>query len=267
MGAVNLKGEWVIEPQFKAAGAFDLESEYAFEPEATFRNGLLAVSKDSVNWGFVNAKGKWKVSPQFSEILDVGQGYWMGKTEKGWQLISPKGKIMKSVLLEDAPTQALLGELIIGSSAIYNLKGKQIHQTADAYQILGDGFFVARMDDQLTLYKGRKMIKKLPKEIKLMKIHPFSNGLATVQVFKEGGKGYIGFINQQGEWVIEPNLDASYGGSGVPVASKTFIYLRIKRKHVFYGHDGNLITEIASDGSWDMFSVLEDGNSGFWAPM
>ncbi len=266
-GAVNLKGEWVIAPQFKAAGASNLEEEYAFEPEVSFRNGLLPASKDSTNWGLINAKGKWGIPPQYAEILYVGQDHWMGKTEKGWQLINPKGRIIKKLLLEDTPEFALFDQYVIGADAIFNLKGKQIHQGADAYQILGDGFFVASMEGQLTLYKGRKRIKKLPKEIKLMKIHPFSNGLATVEVFKEGGKGYIGFMNQQGEWAIEPNLDVSYGGSGVPVARKNFIYLRIKGKHVFYGHDGNLITEIASDGSWDMFSILEDGNSGFWAPM
>jgi hypothetical protein len=266
-GAINLDGKWVIEPKFKAAGAFNLEDEYAFEPEVAFRNGILAVSEDSVKWGFVDIKGKWKIEAQYTDVLYIGKGHWMGQTENGWQLINPKGKIVKKLLFEDTPDYALIDQLIRNADKIYNLKGKLLHQGADAYQILGDGFFVARTEGQLSLYKGKKFIKKLPKEIELMKLEPFSNGVSTVKVFKEGGIGYLGFINQKGDWMIEPNIRARYGSDEIPRAMKTHIHIWDGKKHTFYKHDGTIITEITSDGSWEMFMPLQDGNQGFWAPI
>lgn len=195
-GVVNQKGEWELKPHFKEVGAFNFEGVYAVEPERSFQNGLLVVSEDSVTWGGISAKGKWKLKPQYSELLYLGQNHWVGKTENGWQLINAKGKIVKKLLLEDSPDCALIDNYIIGADAIYNLKGKVIHQGAEAYQILGDGFFVARIEGQLHLYNAKKLIKKLPPDIKLLKLAPFSNGLSTVKVFKEGGIGYLGFLNQ-----------------------------------------------------------------------
>ncbi len=80
-GFINTKGEWIIEPKFDHAYAFD-------------KNGFAQVELND-RWGHINPKAEWVIKPKFDENwVDAYRAEFNGKQgmmdTKGDWIIAPR---------------------------------------------------------------------------------------------------------------------------------------------------------------------------------
>ena len=112
LGYINLKGEWVIKPQFEAGKQFDRESGmarvrkgdqwfyvnksgepmYMYDTEVwgDFSEGLAHGMKNRKR-GFFDNKGQWVIQPQFEGVRDFKNGFAAAKMGGRWGLIDREG--------------------------------------------------------------------------------------------------------------------------------------------------------------------------------
>jgi hypothetical protein len=77
-GYKDRTGQWIIQPQFDDAKAFD---------------GGLALAKQLDNWGYIDKTGQWAIQPQFSdEIMGFSEGLAGAKHDDKWGFIDKTGK-------------------------------------------------------------------------------------------------------------------------------------------------------------------------------
>jgi hypothetical protein len=81
IGFVNNKGEWVIQPQFIKARAFN--------------NGMAPVMNDKKQWGYVNEAGEMAIAFSFRDAEVFGNnGLAPVKEKKLWGFIDKTGKVV-----------------------------------------------------------------------------------------------------------------------------------------------------------------------------
>lgn len=220
-GYINSLGEMVIEPQFKEGGGFS--------------NGLAAVLKDKL-WGYINEAGEWEIEPKFDKARQFYSGIALVKNTDGkWQYIKKSGKILEVPVMEKYFN-------FHEGVAIYKKSGKVGLLGTDGKLVLGpiyDEIKTARNGHSKVL-KGQLwgMINTngevvVPIEYTKLgyKYHPSGvsaekNGIfglvrdgtfypvygaekvwsfhgdATLTYARRDNK--IGFVNNKGEWIIEP---------------------------------------------------------------
>jgi hypothetical protein len=123
-GVINLKNEWVLEPNFKKieimdiadgrirffaikdgeAGILDINGDWSpwkdLNDVEVFTRGLAKSSKTG-KWGFVDPKGLWEVSPEFDDIIGFFDGGGLAKFEDKWGFINKRGEWMVAPVFDD----------------------------------------------------------------------------------------------------------------------------------------------------------------------
>ncbi|WP_055444358.1 WG repeat-containing protein [Lacinutrix himadriensis] len=130
IGFVDHKGNWVIEPEFKAAKAFsnnlapvyngkrwgfinttgDIVIPCTFDEAETFSEDGFALIFLKGRWGFINTEGKVVVEPKYDILLEQGFGFIKFKNlnkgfnnglarvkyKKKWGFVNAKGELLNN---------------------------------------------------------------------------------------------------------------------------------------------------------------------------
>jgi len=112
-GYINIKGEYVIKPQFKYAfqfseglapvmndygdwGYINNKGEYVIEPQyrwcEKFSEGLAAVEDIKSGWGYINSDGEYVIEPDFNTAYSFINGFAIVNGKDGWVCINTKGE-------------------------------------------------------------------------------------------------------------------------------------------------------------------------------
>ncbi|MEO8933315.1 MAG: WG repeat-containing protein, partial [Xanthomarina sp.] len=160
--------------------------------------------------GFINTKGKVVVPAKFKKVFNFENGYAKVLEDDKWGLIDPSGS--------------------------YFVKPEY-----DGISNFYDGHVVANMGDKHGLIINKKF-KEVPGA---EKIWDFSRGSKYTYAKKDGK---MGFINGQGEWIIEPTYEkarAFVNGLAPVMKDKNWGYINIKGEEVipFEYRDAEIFSE------------------------
>jgi endonuclease YncB( thermonuclease family) len=191
-GHIDKSGNWVIPPQFEAAGVF-LE-------------GLAPVSVDGSNWGFISKNGKFVVEPLYDSVHYFHEGlaaFFDGEDEK-WGYVNKQGQIAVE------PRFDFAGEFADGiASAFYWDEDTEIYFKELASK-REDGLSVIKIDADSEDHPMIEFIgwcgcidqkgKFVFQPLRCRAPGNFSEGLLRIELVN----GHAGYINTKGEWVIDP---------------------------------------------------------------
>lgn len=188
-GYINRKGEWTIQPTFNKANPFNsgialvsvgkewfyintkgekILTDVTTDKFYDFKEGF-AIIRHGDNVGFINTSGKTVVPTKFNKVFDFENGYAKVREGEKWGLIDPSGNYFVKTEYD-------------GVSNFYN--GNVVANIGDRHGLIINGEF---------------------KEVEgAQKIWDFSVN-SNLTYAKKNDK--IGFINNKGEWVIEPTYD------------------------------------------------------------
>ena len=183
-GFVDRQGQMVIKPQFvdpKLAQLGEEEVDIARFYLHRFSDGLAAVTRDGVNYGYINNRGEMVIPPMFKYARAFTEGLGLVQTQTGtWGLIDRTGKMVTSFPIGENIQVAEVALLSILSEGLAGVK-------------IGTKWgFIDRQGNQVISPQFEN-------------IYPFSEGLAGVVI-----KGKYGFIDRQGKMVIPPTFDRAF---------------------------------------------------------
>lgn len=164
IGFINLKGEVVIAP-------------HEWNSVSVFNNGVAGVCAEGGKFGWINAKGEELIAPSY-KIISSSSGYYAIEIERFKAGVVHNGKI-----------------LIPCTNSEVDVRG------------CGDGMITVYDDKRLLGFcnlEGEKVIDNKfysSEDLQGNDFTFFSEGLAPVALEEYGP---VGFINKQGEMVIEP---------------------------------------------------------------
>jgi hypothetical protein len=265
-GFTDKKGKWLVKPQFEEIGGLYLNSNGEEEDIKSFRSGALAVKK-SGKWGLIDKNGKWLVKSEYIDVLYAGDGFWsFQKDNSEWIMVDAAGKNIN--IAQKEPLFIESGNVTYLSEGLdYKIKSIRFNwelEFENAPISLGDGYFAVQSNENYQIYSEKgHLLMTVDKEI--LEFGKFSNGLLAVEV-SVGAKSETAFIDKKGTWAIRPGIIATDKSKQLPIAMDGFIHVYTGEAHIFYDHSGKIIKEEKTDGNWDMMTVLQDNNSGFWAP-
>ncbi|MBP93519.1 WG containing repeat-containing protein [Bizionia echini] len=223
-GYITKTGTWQIKPQFKVA--------------KNFSDDLAEASLDKKTWGFINRKGEWVIQPQFDKTKAFNSGIAVVLKDKDWIYINKKGEqVLKDVATDKVYDfengYAIIrkesgvgfintkGEIVVepkftkvfnfenGSAKVLendkwglvDASGKYIVKTEyDGVSNEYNGHIVANIGERYGLIINGEF-KEVPGA---EKIWDFSHNAENTYA-KKNDK--IGFINSNGDWIIEPKFD------------------------------------------------------------
>lgn len=156
-----------------------------YEKASAFADGMAKVGfKDSKNpnskilYGYIDTKGKEVIKPKYEYANDFGNGV--------------------AITSENLRTSAI-NVLSKTGKVLFNLQAKQI--LGQNIKVFSDGLLCVNGDSGTQGYIDTK--GKLVIDYKFITAKPFVNGLAAVQMMKDG-LSTIGYINKKGEVAIKP---------------------------------------------------------------
>lgn len=264
-GFIDKSGAYVIEPQFDRAKSFS--QQYA------------AVEKDK-KWGFINTSGEWVIQPEYNKVKYFNSGYVLVLKDDNWQYIDAEGNKLETPLTDkyfDFNDGVALyrnqerigligtdGKVIIEPSfdavkkfrnghakvkrlekwGMINKKGEVIIPTE--YQELGNEFNVSGVEGRKGDTFGIISNGTFNVIDGADKVWGFK-GNSTLTYARKGKK--VGFVNNKGEWVIEPKFDRvkAFSKGLAPVANgKMWGYIDEKGEMVIPASFRD--AEIFSDG-------------------
>lgn len=223
-GFINTAGEWHIKPQFKDAKSFS--------------DDLAEAMNDDKSWGFINRKGEWAIQPQFKDVKAFHSGIAMATNGDDWFYIDKTGnktltQVQTDKYYDFSDGMAIIrtgdlvgfintkGEVVVGpkfekvfpfqngySKVLENGKWGLIDKTGayfvkteyDGISNVSKGPIVAEMGTSKGLIVNGQF-KEIPGA---EKIWDFDSS-KDITFAKKGGQ--LGFIDAQGNWVIEPQFD------------------------------------------------------------
>lgn len=202
-GFVNLKGEYVVKPQYRKVGEFSpdgfapvyedrmyhfintkgekLETEvkdyrlknfFGFGIRG-FEGGLAPVEVDK-KWGYIDKSGKLVIPAKYDEVTEFRDGYASAALGEYWYVIDQSGNET--------------------SVKVVGLKG--VRNFSEGLAIMDD------IDGQFGYINTKGEVVISPK---FASVGDFNNGLA----WAKNEEGMYGYINNTGEWVISPTYDAT----------------------------------------------------------
>ncbi len=217
-GFINPKGEYVIEPQYPLARPFS--------------NGLACVNIGGVR-SFNSFLGKETVSGGKYVFIDLSNN----KVIESELLAFPSSFYENMALIE-------YGENNKGKYGYINKKGELVAESFDALSLFEDGLAAAaKSNEELLGYIDTLGNWKIKLEFKYF-IEEFSEGFALIEEDKK-----CGFINKQGQVVIQPTYDkATSFREGVAAVS-------IDGKYGFIDKNG----EVVIQPTYENVSSFSDG--------
>ena len=219
-GYINTVGEYVIEPQFKLAKNF---------------SGSFAAVLQGEKWGFINTSGEWAIESQYDKVKEFNSGYALVLKEYIWYYIDGSKTILST------PVQEKYYDFNADGVAFFRLEKKVgllgtdgkliIEPTYDVIKPFVDGYARVRngknwgmIDKKGSVFipieyleigdynsagvwarKGETFGVISDGEFNTIlgadKIWDFNNtsSLTYARRIKK-----VGFVNNKGEWVIEP---------------------------------------------------------------
>jgi len=250
-------------------GYIDTSGQYAlqtdFEKAASFSNGLAA-AKEGKKWGFIDITGNWAIEPQYDKVKAFNTGLALVLKDDQWNYIQTSGEILevdppdKYLDFKDGVAIYRKGEKI----GLLGSDGKLILEpTYDEIKKFWDGHAKFRKGEDnwgLLNYKGEVIIPAEYEKIgaynkngvwgkKGNDLGVFSDGKftaipgidkiwdfrssSTLTYAKKGDK--VGFVDNKGNWVIEPSFDAvrAFSNGMAPVRrDKKWGYINEKGEQV-----------------------------------
>ena len=219
-GYINKDGEYVIEPQFELAMSF---------------SGSFAAVLQGEKWGFINTSGEWAIEPQYDKVKEFNSGYALVLKGDEWNYIDSSNTILST------PVQEKYYDFNADGVAFFRLEKKLgllgtdgkliIEPTFDVIKPFVDGYARVRNGDNWGMIdkKGKVFVQLEYSEIGdynragiwarkgetfgvisdgefntilgADKIWDFNNtsSLTYARSMKK-----VGFVNNKGEWIIEP---------------------------------------------------------------
>jgi len=158
--------------------------------------GLSKVKKNG-KIGYVNNKGVEVISPQYDEGLTYSEGYTTVRMDSKWLFLDSTGK---------AITQAIYDDALSFKNGLAAVSRNNLYGFID--------------------YTGREVIPFV-----FSNVRSFSDSLAPAA----NAKGYWGYIDTKGEWVIKPVYDFSdsfENGEARVMKDQKFFYIDKKNKFI-----------------------------------
>ncbi len=174
-GFVDMQGALVIPAQFREA--------------RSFAEGLALVQNEENKWGFIDHSGKLVIPYQFTFANSFSEGLACVQIGERYGFIDPSGKVVIAAQF-NSPSGFQEG------LAVVRVRGK----TVSPY-----GLFSGPLGGkQMYIDRTGKPLIKLADNIETA--HPFSEGLAAIEVKKADGYLYGGYLDKKGKIVIEPQF-------------------------------------------------------------
>ncbi|AEH01914.1 WG repeat-containing protein [Lacinutrix sp. 5H-3-7-4] len=223
-GYINKTGEFKIKPKFKNA--------------KNFSEDVAQASIDGKLWGYINRQGEWVVQPKFKKSKAFNSGIAMAVLNKNWIYINTKGEQVLSDLKTDKIYDFSEGLAIYRENdkvGFINTKGdivikpkyKKAFPFLDGYSkvLEGDKWGVIDKNGNYYIKTEYDGVSKVYNNLVTAKKGE-QNGLIVNGTFKavDGAEkvwdfsvnpeiayakkdGKIGFINKNGDWIVEPQFD------------------------------------------------------------
>jgi hypothetical protein len=216
---LNRNGE---EIQNQLKGYF-LKDIMGFVNSACFSSGLLVVRMKE-KWGCVDTSGNLAIPMKYEELSLFSNGYGVGRIGKNFFIVKSNGN-----------------ETLIKEKNIYNIK--QFKENLAPYIALDK--LIGFIDTT-----GKSVIPA-----RFLSVGYFCNGLA----WAANSDGKIGFINNSGEWVVQPLF------SGAKDFDKKSGLARVKKdeKWVYVNEKGEIISFNISEITDDFNEGLSRGKTGY----
>jgi WG containing repeat len=226
-------------------GFIDSDGNIAIEPvfdqAMHFSDGLAAVLIDG-KWGFIDTTGRLAIEAQFSGVAPFSEGLALFWNEDGIGFIDTNGNIVIEPRFQEAgwfsegrvvvTFQKESGDLVWGyvdakgdwAVGPENFTGNHllIHQCyfSEGFAVFQNGY-VDR--DGNTMIKGGG--------------YPFSEGFALVATHNEDGSLSYGFIDKEGNWIIEPRFEFADS------FSEGLALVKVEGKYGFVDESGHFVIE------------------------
>lgn len=219
IGFIDKSGAFVVEPQFKSARSFS--------------EGYAGVEKKN-SWGFVNTSGEWVIDAIYERVKDFNSGYALVLKDGKWNYIDKQGIVLSTpetdkyfdfqegvAFFRQSDKVGLIG---IDGKVIAKPKYHKIQAFVDGHAVVKVGTFFGMINqkDEVTIpiafqalgdYSAKGVWGNKNGVLGLIVDGNFNpiEGASKIWNFGPGSdlapakkKGKVGFINNQGEWVIKP---------------------------------------------------------------
>jgi len=222
-GYVTKTGEWHIQPKFKSAKSF---------------SGDFAIAIEGKKVGFINRKGEWVIEPTYDRAKNFDSGIAVVLKDKRWFYVNTKGEEVltsvttdkiydfkngvafirqeKKIGLIDASGRVIVAPKFLKIKKFQNGYAKVLENVKwGLIDVKGDYYVKPKYDKIGNVFNGNIVAKKGELSGLLVagvfkavsgaqKIWDFSKNSALTYAKKDDK---IGFINAEGNWVIEPIYD------------------------------------------------------------
>ncbi|WMI69459.1 WG repeat-containing protein [Mangrovimonas sp. YM274] len=225
-GYLNKSGEWQISPQFESA--------------KDFVEDLAEAMGANEKWGFINRNGEWQIQPKFVRVKEFNSGIALAYDGDRWFYINRKGeevlKNVKTVKYYDfsegfaivRSEDGKVGFIDTLGNYIVEPKFEKVHDFVNGYaRVSPDGkwgiidvkgkYFVEPNYRRVgNVYLGNVVVENENEEVGLIIEGKFKvvEGARKIWDFSYNGEftyakkdDFVGFINNKGEWVVEPQFD------------------------------------------------------------
>jgi hypothetical protein len=267
-GYVNQKGEWVIEPAFALAKEFS--------------EGMAPVIVDEGQgtWGFINTEGEIVIEPAFQAVQGFREGYAPIFFDGGWGFIDEEGNIVidpqysNAHPFSDGLAVVSVPDEVTGQIEMWGYIDETGEWVIEPQFFLADNFVdgsapVVTLDSAGFIDKEGNFVNELPEGVAALGY--ISQGMAVAAdhqleiVEQTCGRGYI---NQDGDWLIDPQFcnagPFADGLAAVAIKSEEdgrFLWGYINK-------DGEIVVDakylVALDFYHDLARVLSpEGESGY----
>jgi hypothetical protein len=163
-------------------GFVDLSGNWVIPPQyrfvGSFSEGLAWVFTEDRGYGYINASGDWVIQPQFNEASDFQEGKAI------------VGIGLKKFITNKEGALTALPDGVWGIGDFHEGLASASISKGEIGFLDSTGNWVLKFPDaESPYYPG----------------HKFSEGLAILRV-----NGLMGYVNKQGDWVIEPKFKGAH---------------------------------------------------------
>jgi len=259
-GAINNKGEMVIDFIYKGIGSFSREGYASFQTEENGKYGLidktgkiivptemdrsnelpdfstngLAVKKDKnengiISYGYINTNGEWAIKPQFEAASNFqDNGLATVRLENGYGVINQDGKVLTKneyKTIEGYKNGVAIIYTDENKYGLINQEGKEIASGYEKLEVISEQFIEAKKDGLVGILT---LDGKTYLECKFEDVGKVgANGLIAA---KQDAKW--GYVDKSGNFKIEPTYSKAetFKANGYAVVAKSGRYGIINEK-------------------------------------
>jgi len=234
LGYIDLKGKFVIPPQFDATPT-GLFRKSAYE----FHEGLAAVETKG-RWGYVDKSGNLLIPAWFDSAARFSEGLARVEVDHQYGYISRDGQFAIPLQFESAALTFSEGLAAVEIDQRYGYIDKTgkvvIPPTFDSAERFCEGLARVTMDHKYGFINKRGQFSIFPQ---FDVAHSFHNGMARVRI-----DGRYGYINPAGEVIIPSQFDDNYN------FSDGLALVRNGEKYGFIDPTGKIVIRLEFDDAF-----------------